>query len=109
LTGIRSTATIIAFTRRPEPRGLIQEEELTAPYPPPAATPAGNDKTTLWGVLGIVIGFLCCPILGVVFGILSINEAKKAGKPNTLGVVAIVASVLGIVLGLILNFTVLKK
>jgi hypothetical protein len=82
---------------------------LTAPYPPPAAAPAGNDKTTLWGVLGIVIGLLCCPILGVVFGILSINEAKKVGKPNTLGVVAIVASVLGIVLGLILNFTVLKK
>lgn len=82
---------------------------MTAPYPPPAAAPAGNDKTTLWGVLGIVIGLLCCPILGVVFGILSINEAKKVGKPNTLGVVAIVASVLGIVLGLILNFTVLKK
>jgi hypothetical protein len=69
---------------------------LTAPYPPPAATPAGNDKTTLWGVLGIVIGLLCCPIIGVVFGILSINEAKKAGKPNTLGIIAIVASVVGI-------------
>jgi hypothetical protein len=69
---------------------------LTAPYPPPAATPAGSDRTTLWGVLGIIVGFLCCPILGIVFGILSINEAKKAGKPNTLGIIAIVASVVGI-------------
>jgi amino acid transporter len=76
---------------------------------PPAATPAGNDKTTLWGVLGIVIGLLCCPIVGVVFGVLSINEAKKAGKPNTLGIVAIVASVVGIVLALFINLTVMKK
>jgi uncharacterized membrane protein len=68
---------------------------LTAPMPPAGAAPASNDKTTLWGVLGIVIGFLCCPILGIVFGILSMNEAKKVGKPNTLGIVAIVASVAG--------------
>jgi amino acid transporter len=81
---------------------------LTAPYPPPAATPAGNDKTTLWGVLGIVIGLLCCPIVGVVFGVLSINEAKKAGKPNTLGIVAIVASVIGVGIGIIVNLSLRK-
>jgi hypothetical protein len=74
---------------------------LTAPYPPPAATPAGNDKTTLWGVLGIVIGLLCCPILGVVFGVLSMNEAKKVGKPNTLGILAIVASAINIIGGIV--------
>lgn len=68
---------------------------------PPAAQPAGNDKTTLWGVLGIVIGLLCCGPLGIVFGVLSMNEAKKAGKPNTLGIVAIVVSVLNIVFGIV--------
>jgi hypothetical protein len=81
---------------------------LTAPYPPPAATPAGNDKTTLWGVLGIVIGLICCPILGVVFGILSMNEAKKVGKPNTLGIIAIVASALNII-GSIVYYTAIRK
>jgi hypothetical protein len=74
---------------------------LTAPYPPPAATPAGNDKTTLWGVLGIVVGLLCCPVLGVVFGILSMNEAKKFGKPNTLAIVAFVASAINIIGGIV--------
>jgi hypothetical protein len=81
---------------------------LTAPYPPPAATPAGNDKTTLWGVLGIVIGLLCCPILGVVFGILSMNEAKKVGKPNTLGIIAIVASAINIIFSIV-YYTSIRK
>jgi hypothetical protein len=74
---------------------------------PPAAAGA-NDRTTLWGVLGIVIGFLCCPILGIVFGILSMQEAKKAGKPNTLGIVAIVASVVGIAVSVFWN-TILRR
>lgn len=73
---------------------------MTTPYPP-AATPA-NDKTTLWGVLGIVFAF-CCSLLGIVFGILSMNEAKKAGKPPTLGYVAIGLSVVMIILGIILQ------
>lgn len=81
---------------------------MTAPYPPPAATPAGNDKTTLWGVLGIVIGLLCCPILGVVFGILSMNEAKKVGKPNTLGIIAIVASAINIIFSIV-YYTSIRK
>jgi putative Ca2+/H+ antiporter (TMEM165/GDT1 family) len=72
---------------------------LTAPYPPPAA--AGSDKTTLWGVLGIVLGLICCPILGVVFGVLSMQEAKKAGKPNTLAIIAFVASAINVVFGIV--------
>ena len=80
---------------------------MTAPYPPPAA-PA-SDRTQLFGILGIVIGLLCCPIGGIILGVLSMNEAKKVGKPNTLGIVAIVASVLGIVIGLVLNFAVLSN
>jgi len=71
-----------------------------APPPPPAAAPASNDKTTLFGVLGIVFAF-CCGILGLVFGILSMNAAKKAGKPQTLGIVAIVISILNIVGGIV--------
>jgi len=59
------------------------------PAPPPAA--AAKDNTTLWGVLGIVLA-LCCPflgpVLGVVFGVLSMNEAKKHGKQPTLAYVA---------------------
>jgi integral membrane sensor domain MASE1 len=77
---------------------------LSAPYPPPAATPA-NDKTQLWGILGIVIGLLCCAPLGIVFGFLSVNEAKKSGKSPTLGYVAIALSALNIVVSIILVAT----
>lgn len=48
---------------------------------PPAA--ASNDKVTLWGVLGIVFA-LCCPLLGIVFSVLSLLDAKKVGKQPTL-------------------------
>jgi hypothetical protein len=63
--------------------------------PPPAA--AGNDKTQLFGILGIVIGLICCGPAGIVLGILSIMEAKKVGKPQTLGIVAIALSVIGMI------------
>lgn len=68
------------------------------------APAAANDKTTLWGVLGIVLGFICCWPLGVVFGILSLLEAKKSGKPPTLAYVAFAASALNLV-GSIFLFT----
>ena len=76
---------------------------MTGPYPPPAATPA-NDKTTLWGVLGIVFAFCCSP-LGIIFGVLSLNEAKKVGKPPTLGWFAIILSAVLLVVSIILNAT----
>jgi threonine/homoserine/homoserine lactone efflux protein len=52
--------------------------------PPPAA---GNDKVTLWGVLGIVFAICCWP-LGIVFAVLGLLEARKVGKPPTLAYVA---------------------
>jgi uncharacterized membrane protein len=76
---------------------------VTAPYPP-AATPA-NDKTTLWGVLGIVTGLICCPLLGVLFGVLSLQEAKKFNKPPTLAYVAFAVSAVNLIISVILSAT----
>jgi hypothetical protein len=59
----------------------------------------------LWGILGIVIGLLCCAPLGIVFGFLSVNEAKKSGKPPTIGYVAIALSAVAIVVSIILAAT----
>jgi hypothetical protein len=67
------------------------------PYPPAAAP--GNDRTTLFGVLGIVIGVLCCSPAGIVFGVLSMQHAKRNGKPNTLGIVAIALSAVSLIVG----------
>jgi hypothetical protein len=78
---------------------------VTAPYPPPAAAPAGSDRTTLWGVLGIVLGLVCCFILGIVFGALSIRDAKRYGKSPTLGYVAIALAVVNLVVSVILSAT----
>jgi hypothetical protein len=74
---------------------------LTTPYPPSAAQPA-NDKTTLFGVLGIVFA-LCCPIVGIIFSALSLNAAKKAGKPQTLAIIGFVVAALSIIVGIIVQ------
>src|SRR5690348_6442419 len=63
----------------------LEETHVTPPpyygQQPPAAP--GNDKVTLWGVLGIVFAICCWP-LGIVFGVLGLLEARKVGKPPTL-------------------------
>ncbi len=65
---------------------------------PPGGTPrAGGDKVTLWGVLGIVTALCCCGVLGIVFGWLSVREAKQVGKSPVLGYIAIAIGVLGII------------
>jgi hypothetical protein len=69
---------------------------------PPAAP--GNDKVTLWGVLGIVFAFCCWP-LGVVFGVLCLMESKKVGKPQTLAYIAIGLSIALGILNITLAFT----
>lgn len=53
--------------------------------PPPAAAQPARDNTQLFGILGIVLAVVCCPPLGILFGYLSMQEAKKSGKDQTLG------------------------
>jgi hypothetical protein len=78
------------------------------PGPPLGAVPAANDRTTLYGVLGIVIGLICCAPAGIVLGVLAIQQAKQNGKPPTLGYVAIAASVLQIIVGIIYQVAIRK-
>ncbi len=70
-------------------------------YPPPAGAAPASDKVTLWGVLGI-IGAVCCPILGIVFGVLGLQESKRVGKPPTLAYVALGVSAANILLNIVL-------
>jgi hypothetical protein len=76
---------------------------VTGPYgaPPPQmpAAPARKDRSTLFGVLGVVIGFICCPLAGVILGILAIRDAKAAGKSSALGIAAVIVSVIAAVGG----------
>jgi hypothetical protein len=69
-------------------------------YGPPQPAAAPNDKTTLWGVLGIVFAF-CCPLLGIVFAVLSQRDAQKVGKPPTLAYVGYALCVLAIIGGIV--------
>ena len=62
--------------------------------------PAAKDRTTLWGVLGI-IGAFCCWPLGVVFGILCYTEAKKHGKPPTLAYIAFAVLAIGLIFNIV--------
>jgi hypothetical protein len=75
------------------------------PYGAPAA-PA-NDRTSLFGWIGIVTAFLCCPV-GLVFGGLSIWQAKKNQSSATLGYVAIACSIVSFIVGLIIRASLSK-
>jgi hypothetical protein len=75
---------------------------MTAPGAP---APAGNDKTTLFGVLGIILALpFCCWPVGLVFAFLSLNQAKRYGSQPTLAYVAFAIAAVSILLT-ILNFT----
>lgn len=69
---------------------------------PPAAP--GNDKVTLWGVLGIVFAICCWP-LGLVFAVLGLMEAKKVGKQPTLAYIAFGLIALNFILNIVLAAT----
>jgi hypothetical protein len=65
---------------------------MTAPGAPATA---GSDKTTLFAVLGIVLGLLCCGPAGIVFAVLSLNQSKQHGSSPTLPWVAIAIAIVG--------------
>jgi hypothetical protein len=60
-------------------------------YPPPPVRPADN-RSTVYGVVGIVGAFCCLPI-GLVFGILAVRAARRTGRAPTLGYIAIGLSI----------------
>jgi hypothetical protein len=74
------------------------------PYYGQQPPPPGNDKVTLWGVLGIVFAICCWP-LGIVFAVLGLLEARKVGKQPTLAYVAFGIIALSFILNIILAVT----
>lgn len=68
------------------------------------AQPAGKDNTQLFGWIGIVTG-ICCGIVGAIFGVLSIMQAKKFGNSPVLGYVAIAISVITVIANIIYQAT----
>ncbi len=60
-------------------------------YPPPPPSKVDN-RSTVYGVVGIVGAFCCLPI-GLIFGILAVRAAKQTGQAPTLGYIAIGLSV----------------
>jgi hypothetical protein len=66
----------------------------------PGAPAGGSDKTTLFGVLGIILGICCWPA-GLVFAILSLNQSKKYNSSPTLAYVAFVIVAINLVLSIV--------
>ncbi|WP_027341713.1 hypothetical protein [Hamadaea tsunoensis] len=54
-------------------------------YAPPTPVQSGKDNTVLFGILSIIFAVVCCPLIGVLFGWLAINEGKKTGSDALLG------------------------
>jgi hypothetical protein len=69
-------------------------------YTPRPGGPA-TDRTTVFGVVGIV-GAICCLPIGILFGVLSIRAARRSGTSPTLGYIAIGLSGLALIVHLIL-------
>jgi len=44
----------------------------------------------------MIVGLICCPIVGIVLGVLSLRDAKRYNNSPTLGYLAIALSVVGI-------------
>ncbi len=91
----------------PPPPGYGPPPEYGPPpgYGPPA-TPPGKDRTTLYGWLGIVLGLCCLGLLGIVFGALSLQQARRYGNSRVLGIIALVIGILrlvGDVVGLVIR------
>jgi hypothetical protein len=64
----------------------MQPPEPVGPVQPAAPS---RDNVQVYGILGIVLAVICCPLLGILFGYLSIQEARRYGKDDTLGKVAL--------------------
>jgi hypothetical protein len=62
--------------------------------------PAARDRTTLWGILGI-IGAFCCWPLGLLFGILCYTESRRRGKQPTLAYVTFAILAIGLIFNII--------
>ena len=75
--------------------------------PPPSSLPpaAERDRTTVWGVLGIALSLVCCSVLGIVFGYLSIRDARRYGQSQVLGYVSVALGVARLVLDVLLAQT----
>ncbi|MEV4417328.1 hypothetical protein [Catellatospora sp. NPDC049609] len=57
-----------------------------SPYEPAKTPgPGGRDNVQLYGIIGIVTAVACCGPLGILFGWLSMKEARERGQDQTLG------------------------
>ncbi len=65
----------------------MQPPEPVGPIQPASVPKQGNAQ--LFGWIGIVTAVLCCPLLGILFGYLSMQDARKFGQDETLGKVAL--------------------
>jgi hypothetical protein len=80
----------------------VATPQYGAPPPPPPPAASGTDRTTLFGVLGIVLS-VCCGIIGLIFAILSLTQSRKYGSSPVLGYVGIAIAALNVIGGIVYN------
>lgn len=81
--------------------------DYTTPPPPPPVggpppgVPAGKDNSQLIGIIGAVLGFICCWPAGVGLGVWSLMISKKFGSSPMWAYIAFGASALGILVNVL--------
>lgn len=86
--------------------------DYTAPSssstPPPAgynsAAPAATPGKTL-GIVGLILAFFI-PLVGLILGIVGLNQSKKAGRKNGVALAAVIVSSIFLVIGIIVAIVV---
>ena len=72
---------------------------MSAPVPPYSPVPAANDRSKVFGIIGICLCW--CFLGGLIFSILSIVQASKNGSSKTLGIVGLALTVVLQIIGYI--------
>jgi len=59
-------------------------------YPQPAQAPATEDPGQAMGIIGLIVGIVVMPVIGLILCIIALNKSKKAGfQHNTIAKVGI--------------------
>lgn len=111
---VSTPATEAPMSETENTAGITTEGTSIAPEPLPVtpqvtAQPTGEDPGKILSILGIVLGVIATPIVGVILSILGQKKSKEAGFDGHLGKIGIIINAVLFGLGtlIVIGFVIL--